>query len=333
MNYSSTPIISSTVMQPLPPLRLDTTLSGHGIKHAAVFQGAAVENVTPVRSPSHYYEDGTLVLQVGGKLYKLYVPVLRKRSRVFADMFTLPPTTPLEGTSDESPVILYGIIDSEFDCLMDFMWGSTLPEVEDPRPQAAVFFCSILKLSTLWDIPDGRAYAILHLNEYPDGWNVFRKLACAFQYRVSEWLPVALRTILSLPHSYIMGPQATDLGLPLFWKISYVRAEIDVVRKTLAYEAPPFAASLMCEAEDLCSVAWSTAWSDSFSKMLVHPDEPKSGRDVLQKLEEFIGSVPDLCEHCHALTVQAIKDSGNLIRGEEEIIEKTIESLQRGSIE
>ncbi|KLO04044.1 hypothetical protein SCHPADRAFT_841083, partial [Schizopora paradoxa] len=65
------------------------------------------------RHPFLYFQDGSIVIQVGNTLYKVFASILSDRSQVFQDCFSLPrPQAQGDGLDDENPVLLS---DNDFD--------------------------------------------------------------------------------------------------------------------------------------------------------------------------------------------------------------------------
>ncbi|KAI0054651.1 hypothetical protein BV25DRAFT_1833563 [Artomyces pyxidatus] len=279
-------------------------------------------HVEPSRSSQHYYDGRSVVLQVGRTLYKLPASLLRRRSSVFNDLFDLPPTQDPEGCSDETPIVLQGVTEADFDHLMTFLWGSN-PE---QKPPTLPYLIAVLKLSDLWDIQDGREYAIPQLELQRD-FNNFLKLSCAVKYHVDHWVADSFRSLLLLDLDEYQPGQIDELGLRVYTALSFVRFKLDKFRRSLSYGDPPFSQSVACMTPKRCQAAWLSIWNDRFAKMLIHPDVPTGAASVLIAIGDVIGEVEGLCALCHNASWQDLTDTGVSLR-EEAIIQAGIDGLR-----
>lgn len=106
------------------------------------FQLLASTPVIPSRSLHYYEPEGNIILQVWStsgleyihveltqqiqvenKVFNVPKAVLRNHSTIFNDMFVIGGQECLEGSTDETPVVLAGVKLFEFETLMDFMMG------------------------------------------------------------------------------------------------------------------------------------------------------------------------------------------------------------------
>ncbi|KAF8435973.1 hypothetical protein L210DRAFT_3549710 [Boletus edulis BED1] len=83
------------------------------------------------RHPEYYFDDGMAHFLISEPtrqtLYRLYPGLLTLRSSVLKSLFSLPQPggqqSAREGTCDENPIVLHGIIRREFDYLLAFLSG------------------------------------------------------------------------------------------------------------------------------------------------------------------------------------------------------------------
>ena len=62
---------------------------------------------TFTRHPEYYFDNGTYIIRVEDKLYKLLHPILTSKSPIFAHLFSLPPEwETVEGTIDAFPFLI-----------------------------------------------------------------------------------------------------------------------------------------------------------------------------------------------------------------------------------
>ncbi|KIL00189.1 hypothetical protein PAXRUDRAFT_821887 [Paxillus rubicundulus Ve08.2h10] len=75
----------------------------------------------PQRDPKYYMADGSCVLRVANTLFNVHRSILSADSSSFSTLFTLPQgDIPVEGTSDDNPIILQGDTPEEF---RNFLWS------------------------------------------------------------------------------------------------------------------------------------------------------------------------------------------------------------------
>ncbi|KAF8599777.1 hypothetical protein BDV93DRAFT_609072 [Ceratobasidium sp. AG-I] len=84
------------------------------------------------RDPKYYFDDGNVILLVGGTLFKIHRSLITSSSGVFKDMFKLPTQSEsnrsdvspnLEGSSDENPITVPQVLATQFRDLMLFFYG------------------------------------------------------------------------------------------------------------------------------------------------------------------------------------------------------------------
>ncbi|KAF9220922.1 hypothetical protein BS17DRAFT_786220 [Gyrodon lividus] len=75
----------------------------------------------PQRDAKYYMADGSCVLCVGNTLFNVHRSILSADSSSFGTLFTLPQgNIPVEGTSDDNPIVLQGDTTEEF---RNFLWS------------------------------------------------------------------------------------------------------------------------------------------------------------------------------------------------------------------
>ncbi|KAF7976423.1 hypothetical protein HWV62_6839 [Athelia sp. TMB] len=146
-------------------------------------------------TPSTIFYMESVVFRVQSTLFK--VPRLPfELVEPFATMFSLPQTSDnesvLEGSNDQTPLLLDGIASSDFQAFLKALYppGITLASLTTLTDDG---WESVLKLSTMWDFPEIRGHAIHHLRKQVD---CIKAVQLATRYAVSEWLPIALHELL-----------------------------------------------------------------------------------------------------------------------------------------
>ncbi|KAH7908742.1 hypothetical protein BJ138DRAFT_1156983 [Hygrophoropsis aurantiaca] len=286
---------------------------------------------TTKRSVSHYYEDIFVVIKVESQLYRLPAALLRKRSRVFADLFSLPRENSvrhIEGLSDEHPIVLEGHSCCDFDCLLDFLFGSIHDDTDAlnssaERPSVS-FLISVLKMCAVFDIHDGTSYAIAQLETHPL-LDLATKLQICHHYNIAPWLAPAFRVLVSRPIQTLTETDIAKVPSKVLYTFLQVKHEIATHRLSLASVSPPAVNDLSCKAPLTCAHHWEVAWRDGPAEMLRHPDIYYTGRDILAQLES--ADLPQVCNLCRDLSVDNVKDSGALFLEDRFVEDRIIELI------
>ncbi|KAF8837820.1 hypothetical protein BDN67DRAFT_972438 [Paxillus ammoniavirescens] len=309
------------------------------------------------RSYAHYYEDNFTVLQVrhhfslrlsnglgAGKmkahfdcakvenvLYRLPAALLTRRSQAFAALFSLPRSVNsvrcTEGLLDDEPIILHGHVSADFDCLMDYLFGSASsgpPSTSSiERSPGLSYLMSLLKMSDFFDIADGRSYALLKMESHP-GLDLASKLLICLQYNVVPWLAPAFRDLVALPLHHHNLAELGKIPDKILHSLLAVKHLITNHRLTLAAVPPPVINGFNCTTPATCGYSWGEAWVHGPAEMFRHPDVEFTGREVLAALEA--AEIRGICNGCRDLSVSNVKDSGSLL-AEEQFVEDMIVEL------
>ncbi|KAF8834596.1 hypothetical protein BDN67DRAFT_985202 [Paxillus ammoniavirescens] len=159
--------------------------------------------------------------QTRAALYWLYPGLLALHSSVLDSILSLPQalsqqenqpntsvTTAVEGSCEENPIVLHGIIHGEFDYLLTLLFGGYAGE--EHRQE---FLVSVLKLLAFFEINHGYQYAIA-------------ELTCLLL------LENSLK--LQLGHLY----HAHHMGLDYFYILSHTKAVVEENYRAIAYTEP-----------------------------------------------------------------------------------------------
>ncbi|KAH7919166.1 hypothetical protein BV22DRAFT_1134035 [Leucogyrophana mollusca] len=283
---------------------------------------------SPQRSYGHYYEDIFVVIQVEQLLYRLPVALLKKRSRVFSDLFSLPRSGSIcstEGLSDGELIILHGYSSREFNCLLDYLFGRSPNDTQaGSKSQCSVpFLISLLKMSSVFKISDGKSYAIAEMETHPE-LDLATKLQLCFQYNLVQWLTPAFQQLISLPIEELREEDVLKIPSKILHSFIQVKHQMTTHRLTLASIPPPAMAGFACHTPLTCADTWERAWKEGPAEMLRHPDTFYSGREILDQLESV--EISDVCDSCRDFSVINVKESGSLLL-EEHFIENKITEL------
>ncbi|KAF6755684.1 hypothetical protein DFP72DRAFT_964752 [Ephemerocybe angulata] len=204
----------------------------------------------PSRSVSFYCE--TVIFKVEDTLFCVPRHGLEQASVVFADMFRMPTGTRetcvadapyLEGTSDDSPIVLEGYKSSEFNSLLKFIYPSTIlndPVKEGDPTTLSPSFCldeaewiDVLKLATVWQIDTARDTAIHELSVVY-GQTAINKIVLGRKHHVARWNEEGLSSLTTT--SRATQALLEDLSGALGWETT---AKILFIQQQLGTAGPP----------------------------------------------------------------------------------------------
>ncbi|KIM83731.1 hypothetical protein PILCRDRAFT_69082, partial [Piloderma croceum F 1598] len=133
-------------------------------------------------------------------------------SSIFATIFTLPSgEKDVEGT-EERPFTLHGISAVHFECLLKVMYPMMpLTELKLTRQE----WCSVLKLSTMWEFTKIRKWAIDKLSEMKAEMGEIEMIEFGTSFDVKEWRLEGYDSLLKRGKT-ITDEEAERLG----WKIA-----------------------------------------------------------------------------------------------------------------
>ncbi|KIK69785.1 hypothetical protein GYMLUDRAFT_34183 [Collybiopsis luxurians FD-317 M1] len=120
------------------------------------------------RDPSYYFEDGSCILLVQDTLFNVHRSLLSRDNSSFSSLFTLPQgSQPVEGQSDDNPIILRGDTPSEF---RHFLWAlyALPPELQIVNSSNADLnlLIDIVKISHKYSYRSIETWALDAVQEY-----------------------------------------------------------------------------------------------------------------------------------------------------------------------
>ncbi|KZT30297.1 hypothetical protein NEOLEDRAFT_1054748 [Neolentinus lepideus HHB14362 ss-1] len=263
-----------------------------------------------------YYKDGSFRVQLGNILYNLHLSLLADRSLVFRNMLTMPLPEGMvaEGQSDENPMVLHPSIQpEEFDILMDYFFkgrNTGIPSLH--------YLTVLLKLSTMWEIEDGRDYVIDMFPKRPD-FTPALQFHLGYTYHITTWVEPAFRKLLAMPFSKITEEIAHLMGPDAFYILSQTHTRIKTHHSILAFYPSDPIHSIECLRSGKCEQAWATEWWQGVAKHLLHPDLGKTGGEILEMLESV--RIPGMCIDCQRANMEWVKDTGVMTRADDFIEE------------
>ncbi|KAG1758056.1 hypothetical protein EDD22DRAFT_957244 [Suillus occidentalis] len=218
-------------------------------------------------SVAHYYNCEFIVIQVQNQLYRLPIDLLKRRSPIFANLFSLPRTgiRSDEGLIDNTPIVFHGHSSVDFDCLLDHLFGKLrdtdsegdMEQANNTPPESVSILVSLLTMSSVFDVSVGKSYAANQLEAHPD-LDLPTKLQLCHQFKILPWLTPAFRELISTHHL------------------------------TLAAVVPPALAGMLCHTPLTCADGWETGWKADPAEMLRHPDVFEFVEEKLEELRAWL---------------------------------------------
>ncbi|KAH9829411.1 uncharacterized protein C8Q71DRAFT_863338 [Rhodofomes roseus] len=311
---------------------------GEGNTEAVTIKLRTEMTMTMTRSSRFWVPDGNLFIGVGKTLYRLYTGTFANHSTVFSGMFELPAGVShrTEGTSEASPLYLWGIDVIAFEALIDYLGGAVLPDGESQQPfsPSTRQLVGILQLATMWDMTRARFFAIEKLEAVPlsgdPEWGPIAKIACCLAYGVEPWLVPALKLVLGL------GPREWDSEHFAYFKaptdamrIFVLWLRIDRHRKALAWSPPRHIQGASCNSPTQCGSRWTATWYQALASKLLHPDAAMSDHELLSFICDDMGRRSGLCYSCHFQVTFAMKHDSTDWSKEDVIIQSVADQFRR----
>lgn len=173
----------------------------------------------------------------------------------------------------------------------------------------------ILKLSTIYLIPDLRRWSILELGNtsIPHALRYY----LAVKYRVSSWLDKALTSLVHMPLLRISSADIQLIGHDIFELVAKVKERIAYERKLLAIKSPTFHHSTSCTYPDRCKQVWSETWWNQVAPQILHfdPDKELQLKDIpniVQSLE-LKGMTPECRAGLDAVLIIGLQREERLV--------------------
>ncbi|KAI0726910.1 hypothetical protein C8Q72DRAFT_887192 [Fomitopsis betulina] len=140
-----------------------------------------------LRHKSLYLTGEPVIIRVEETLFRVHRHFLTRHSKVFADLFKLPPVAgkPGEGLTDEHPIILEGVTCRDFERLLSLFYPENI-RVGDLSTTEE--WTSVLALATKWDFAEYRQLAIARLAQLA---SPVDRILLGRRYDVPEWLTAA----------------------------------------------------------------------------------------------------------------------------------------------
>ncbi|PIL37107.1 hypothetical protein GSI_00799 [Ganoderma sinense ZZ0214-1] len=168
---------------------------------------------------NYYFDDGNIVFEVEGILYRLHRSILERHSPVFRELFMVPlPDGSNEGMSDWNPVVLEGIDPKGFTRLISLLYPQTLG---DCNVATADEWMSIFDQAERWQMGYLRECALNQLRTTYI--SPIPKIVFWMRYHLpkTEIIP-SLIDLITRPDSLSLS-EAYELGLEMLVKLAHAR--------------------------------------------------------------------------------------------------------------
>ncbi|KAJ7456312.1 hypothetical protein B0H11DRAFT_1819136 [Mycena galericulata] len=179
----------------------------------------------PLASRKHeeyYFEDGNLVIQVSGILFRIWDGPFRRHSKAFpiAPVSLLDKIT--DGVDDAHPLILEGVESADFERLL---WIVYPPVIGQCKASTTRDWTAILDLATRWKFDDIRELAVRELAAVEI--DPVEKIELQQQYGIRrQWAHSAYIALCTRPHALDII-EARQLGIETTVKVAFAREKLD----------------------------------------------------------------------------------------------------------
>ncbi|KLO09627.1 hypothetical protein SCHPADRAFT_558658 [Schizopora paradoxa] len=167
---------------------------------------------------SDFYQT-LITFEVQDVLFRVPVEPFETRSEVFRDMFSLPSgnETPTEGTSDDSPIVLEGVVVEDFRALLKFLYPKkrTVTSTEFSKEE----WIGIHALAFMWEFHEAKEASKAFLVAMDDS---VTKFELAVRYEYDDWLRLAYKELTNRPDSLSLD-EGQRIGLEATLNIGRVR--------------------------------------------------------------------------------------------------------------
>ncbi|KAF7306247.1 Atp-dependent helicase nam7 [Mycena indigotica] len=261
---------------------------------------------TRQRDPAHYYEEGNVIFLCGKSLFRLHRSRLARKSEYFKDMFNVGSDVRiLDGYDDEHPLNLNksGISEEDFRNFCTFLYDSD----ELPKDTPLKFFESVLVLSDMWMVDSGKRFVLTHLPKHPE-FTQAMKIRLSRQFNIHEWLEPAFRALVACSTGDISPVDADNMGAVTLYSVIKTKTEVFDHLRYLAYWPPPVRHGWSCLDEVECSKWWDGFWWNVFARQLLHPNNTKTAKEILEKADWNVGFLSQMGNECLRRTFDDIWD-------------------------
>ncbi|KAF8888852.1 hypothetical protein BD779DRAFT_1785670 [Infundibulicybe gibba] len=194
--------------------------------HDEPILGVSLPVAAPTRHPKYYFEDETSIFLVEDRLFKVHRHFLKRDSDVFNWMFACPPapSTQPEGTCDDKPIELAGVLCSDFESLLNFFYDGMYYSQPGRHPGKDELL-HLLSVSSRYGFDGVRRCAIRWIESLEPPLDPIQCLHLAEKFDIREWLAKAYRDICQR-EAPLIEAEALKIGLRNTVLIAQAREKI-----------------------------------------------------------------------------------------------------------
>ncbi|KAL5525460.1 hypothetical protein ACEPAF_9330 [Sanghuangporus sanghuang] len=244
----------------------------------------------------HFWSDGNLYIQAITDseprkkiLFRVHKSLLSAHSPFFHMMFTLPAPAHLEeslhANSEACPIEApLGMSAEKLSDLMDML----LFQFQEEITESAEKLINVLDLSTRYDVPQARKWAIRHLTKL--NIHEINRFILAKTHRVEAWIDKSFEALIRTPLSDLVPLQRELIGDKTILIVATTREQLELHYKRIAIHPPPFHHHPSCTNAELCEQSWTQLWWTQIANRLLHYDD--TVRVSLDQLRGWIDDLP-----------------------------------------
>ncbi|KAF9255988.1 hypothetical protein L218DRAFT_911811 [Marasmius fiardii PR-910] len=178
----------------------------------------------PVRNPKYYIDEQMSIFLVDNNLFRVHRHFLRRESVVFDSMFSCPPPPEgQDGQSDENPIVLPDVKQSEFMALMDYFYQGSFFLNEPGHAISLREYIDLLSIASRYECTGARQKAIQGIESHCI--DPIQKIILSEKYNVQHWLMPAYIELCKRDKS-LNGNDARQIGIDKAMVIAEARENV-----------------------------------------------------------------------------------------------------------
>ncbi|KAL0948682.1 hypothetical protein HGRIS_010487 [Hohenbuehelia grisea] len=272
-----------------------------------------------IKHPSFYRTVAVMFFQVESTLFKVDIGSLQEYADAIKEIFSIPPTGPIDEGTESRPIIIQGITATQMDAFLTWLW-----HIEwRPVPPEEDILVAILHISHMWLVKSGENYAVHHIKNL--GLHPARMVELGVRYDVAHWIEAAIPMLLNTPMRQLSDCHMAQLGIKIIGVITKAQETLEEHRKRLAHYPPPLNNYVPdCSTHTTCKHVWHDVWWKTIARAILHPKEPCRLNDCLDLIRNT--SFSTMKDMCKAAAIVSIQESGSFAV-EGQVTQRAIDSI------
>ncbi|KZT04999.1 uncharacterized protein LAESUDRAFT_656853 [Laetiporus sulphureus 93-53] len=171
---------------------------------------------------SFYFQDGLVILNVKGSLYRVHRHLLEHNSEYFRELLS-PGNSSIgpSGATDDTAISIPDLTSDEFDCLLNFLYY----RVYEDSTLSVTEWITLLDVSTRLRFTTIRTLSIRALSAQRSSLSAVETIVLAIKHDVPSWLAPAYAELCRRPHPLDDG-EAEQLGAKIAARVGRARETI-----------------------------------------------------------------------------------------------------------